>query len=91
MIKPIPLLKDSPKVIEVIDSELTYQNQTPPERADNKDYGVAGQIVALLDYTDEARKNWTRSNNEIEALHSLRKCAAIAIRALILYGAFPRE
>jgi len=84
----IPLLSECPTVIAAIDSELEYQNLLT--RTDGKDHGVAGQLVALNTFARKANDAWTNSAGEDAALHALRKCATIAIRALILYGVSAR-
>jgi len=84
----IPLLSECPTVIAAIDSELEYQNLLT--RTDGKDHGVAGQLVTLERYARKANDAWTDNAGENEALHALRKCATIAIRALILYGVSAR-
>jgi hypothetical protein len=74
-------------IIRAIDGELNYQNNMSPLRATpGQDNGVAGQLVTLQDYTSRAMAAWTQNPSDDPALDVLRKCAAIAIRALILYG-----
>jgi len=90
MKQPIPLLSDCPSVIAAIDSELEYQNLLTSNRTDGKDHGVAGQLVTLERYVRKANDAWTDSAGEDDALHALRKCATIVIRALILYGVSAR-
>lgn len=89
--KTSDILSERPDVVECIDSELEYQNLIAEQWADSEDNGVAGQILTLEEYTQEARKSWVRNSGEQEALKNLRKCAAIAIRALINYGALNRS
>lgn len=80
-------VKLTPEVIQAIDEELAYTASLPEEgRADHKDHGIEGQIVTLSTYTRQAQDAWTKNSGEEPALHELRKCAAIALRALILYG-----
>ena len=80
------------EVIGAINGELAYQASLHDRgRADTTDHGVAGQLVTLNVYADEANRAWVRNNNNGPALDALRKVAAIAIRALILYGCPQRE
>lgn len=82
--KPLSQRKD---VIEAIDGELEYQSTLMDrDRADYTDNGVAGQLVTLQDYTSRAMAAWTQNAGDEQALDVLRKCAAIAVRALICYG-----
>lgn len=77
----------SEQVIEAINGELSYQ-ATLQElgRADEEDHGVSGQLVTLEAYTRKAIDAWVHSSGEQEALDTLRKVAAIAVRALEMYG-----
>jgi hypothetical protein len=82
----------TPRVIAAINGELRYQSSLPDSgRADRTDHGVAGQLVTLEDYTRKATTAWVQSNGDQEALNALRKIAAIACRALVLYGCPTRE
>lgn len=90
MRKPIPLLSDSPVVIAAIDSELAYHNRLGANRTDDTDHGVAGQIVTLNALNNKLTEAWYGNAGEDEALHILRKIAASATRALILYGVSAR-
>ena len=85
--KKLPVITVSPAVIEAINEELLYQsNLEGSGRADAVDHGVAGQLVTLNVYTQEANVAWTKSAGDEKALDALRKVAAIAIRALEQYG-----
>jgi len=93
-----PKLSQCPRVISSLDHELEYINSLPERRlengeprADHEDHGVAGQLVTLSVYARKAQEAWVASGGEMAALDNLRKCAAICIRALILYGCPPRE
>lgn len=84
-------------VLKAIDDELTYINfladsnyEKWPNRTDKEDHGVAGQLVTLSRYVRKAEDAWADNPGNRAALDELRKCAAIAIRALILYGCPPR-
>ena len=81
----------TPEVINGINQELAYQNEMASTgRADTHDNGLAGQLVALGTHADKARDAWTQSSGNEEALNQLRKCAAIAVRALVRFGCPPR-
>lgn len=89
--KTIPI-KMSSTVIEAINGELQYQATLMDQgRADNTDYGVEGQLTTLAVYTRRAQEAWTDNATSEQALDVLRKVAAIAVRALELYGCPRRE
>jgi len=86
---PNPAL--TPEVIEAINSELQYQNSfADTDRSDGKDHGVVGQLVTLAVYARKAEEAWVHGADEVKTLQALRKVAAIACRAMLLYGAHPR-
>lgn len=77
----------TPEVIAALNEELAYQNKMAGgKRADAKDNGVCGQVLALETYAAKARDAWTLNKGDAAALSELRKCAAIAIRALVRHG-----
>lgn len=79
-------------VIDAINEELAYQSTLQGSgRADAESHGVAGQLVTLNVYTQEANVAWTKKAGNDAALDALRKVAAIAIRALEEYGCPRRE
>lgn len=74
-------------VVRLIQEELSYQDSMAgTDRANTGDNGVAGQLVILERYTRKAVDAWTDNAGDENALHELRKVAAIAIRALVCYG-----
>ncbi len=86
---PITISDD---VIDAINEELAYQSTLPGSgRADALPHGVAGQLVTLSVYTQEALTAWTKNAGDEAALNSLRKVAAIAIRALVEHGCPRRQ
>ena len=77
----------TPRVIRVINEELAYTATLSAQgRSDKVYYGVAGQILTLQSYARRANAVWVQNPGNNDALHELRKCASIAIRALILEG-----
>jgi hypothetical protein len=85
--KKLPEIFITPEVLDAINDELAYQTTLAGSgRADAEDHGVAGQLVTLKVYTDEALIAWTKNPGDEAALNALRKVAAIAIRALVQYG-----
>ena len=83
----LPNIEMSPEVIEAINEELSYQSTLQGTgRADAREHGVEGQLVTLDVYANEAKVAWAKSAGDEAALDSLRKCAAICIRALEQYG-----
>ena len=82
----------TPEVIDAISDELEYQSTlagTP--RADTTDHGLAGKILTLEELAALARKAWYGSGDKTEALDIVRKIAATACRAMILYGCQKRN
>jgi hypothetical protein len=84
--KKSPLLSTCGDVVGAIDDELRYQNNLPACRADDLDHGVSGQLVTLQALGIKANEAWYSNHGEEEALDIIRKIAATAVRALILYG-----
>ena len=83
----LPEIKMSQDVIDAINEELAYQSTLQGSgRADAVNHGVAGQLVTLNVYTNEANIAWAKTAGDEAALDALRKVAAIAVRALIQYG-----
>ena len=80
------------EVIQAINEELEYQNNMHnTDRANTSDNGLAGQVVTLQHYAQDAITSWTLSNNDTPCLNNMRKIAATAIRALIRFGCPRRE
>jgi len=81
----------SQDVIDAINSELEYQNSfADTDRSDGLDHGVVGQLTTLRVYMRKAEEAWVHGADEEKTLRALRKVAAIACRAMLLYGAHPR-
>lgn len=79
------------EVVDCINLELEYQNQmVGTDRADTKDHGLPGQILTLQTYARRANDAWTNNGGEMQALHEIRKCAAIAVRAMVRFGCVNR-
>ena len=77
----------SDAVKAALETELEYiDNLSLTTKADTKDHGVEGQLLALKVYADRAVAAWVENAGSEEALHELRKCAGLSIRALELYG-----
>lgn len=73
--------------IDGINEELAYTETLHEKgRADGIDYGTEGQLLTLKVYTDKAIAAWVNNPSPEQALHELRKVAAIAARALIRDG-----
>ncbi len=72
------------EVIDAINEELEYVSTLRAQgRSDTVHYGTAGQILTLQEYSQRALNAWVTNPGEDQSLHELRKCAAIAIRALL--------
>lgn len=81
------ILTLTPAVVDALNEELEYQaGRAAAGRTDGVHYGTPGQILTLLEYTQRALIDWVQNPGEDAALHTLRKCAAIAIRALLTEG-----
>ena len=80
-------IKLTAEVITALNEELEYQNSMAgTDRADERDNGLAGQLVTLGTYADRARDAWSGTKGDTQALGELRKVAAIACRALLRFG-----
>lgn len=82
----------TPEVIAALNEELAYQNRmagTP--RASTRDNGVCGQVLTLVALTNETAQTWQKTPGDEATLNMLRKCAAVAIRALVNYGCPRRQ
>ena len=81
------VLRMTTEVIDAIDEELEYvATLVSLGRSDAIDHGVEGQLLTLSTYTRKAVDAWVNNRSSDQALHELRKCAAIAVRALIIAG-----
>lgn len=90
--KKLPEISITPEVIEAINEELVYQSTLQGSgRADAVVHGVAGQLVALGVYFNEANIAWTKNAGDEAALDALRKVVAIGVRALVQYGCPKRK
>ena len=77
----------TPEVIEAINEELAYTaGLSEMGRADTVHYGTLGQLLTLEAYVEKARNAWVMNPGTDAVLDQLRKCAAIAIRALLTDG-----
>ena len=86
------VMKLTPLVIDCIDEELEYVATLAEQgRSDTFHYGTAGQLLTLESYARKAREAWVNNPSDTQALHELRKCAAIAIRALLTEGCPARK
>ena len=82
----------TPLVIDRIDEELEYiATLNEQGRSDGLHHGTAGQLLTLEVYARKAREAWVNNPSDTQALHELRKCAAIAIRALLTEGCPQRK
>lgn len=84
-------LQMSQVTIDAINGELAYQANMPITRADDQNHGLAGQLVALGVYTNEAQVLWAKNPGDVQALDIMRKVAAIAVRAMEEHGVVCRE
>ena len=81
------VMQITPEVVTAINEELAYTASLADlGRSDTVHYGTAGQVLTLQAYAQEALTDWVTNPGADAALHTLRKCAAIAIRALLTEG-----
>lgn len=81
------VLQITPEVVTAINEELAYvATLSQIGRSDTVHYGTAGQVLTLSEYSAQAVEDWVTNPGNDAALHTLRKCAAIAIRALLTEG-----
>ncbi len=74
----------TPEVIDAINGELAYTGSLVSlGRADEYHYGTEGQLLTLNTYARKAIDAWVNNATDEQALVELRKCASIAIRALL--------
>lgn len=69
-----------------IRNELWYQDTLPRRTLDSEAQDVPGYLTLLRVYLREAEEAWARNPGDVLALHSLRKIAAIAVRAMVHCG-----
>jgi hypothetical protein len=82
----------SDRVIDAINDELHYISTLNAQgRSDETHHGTAGQLLTLKVYVDKAIAAWVLNPGDKAALDELRKCAAIAVRAMITEGTVFRE
>ena len=85
-------LRITSQVIQAINEELDYVGTLSEQgRSDKQHHGAAGQLLTLKVYTDKAIVAWVNNPGNAEALHQLRKCAAIAVRAMLTEGCLKRS
>jgi len=77
-------------VYEVIDGERDYQNNLPSDRTDNSEKTVGDYLTMLESYRRRASDAWTDNAGTQDALHVIRKIAAIAVRCMEEHGAYRR-
>lgn len=72
---------------KAIDSERLYQDQfySPENKLSHGDY-----LALLQTYLNRAYNEWQPINGESKVLHSFRKIAAIAVKAMEEHGAVSR-
>ncbi len=81
------VMKLTPEVIDAINEELAYTATLVDQgRSDATHYGTEGQLLTLNTYSRAAIDAWVTNPSDNQALDQLRKCAAIAIRALLTEG-----
>lgn len=91
--------EDFDKACRAIWTELEYQNTLPIRTADEAS-DVPGFLTLLRRYLSKVENGWADNAGEVqedgtiqvtEALHGLRKLAAIAVRAMLYNGVRSRH
>ena len=78
--------------VTAINEELAYVATLVDQgRSDDTNYGLPGQLLTLQTYARKALDAWVENPGQDEALHQLRKVAAIAVRGLETEGCPRRE
>ncbi len=81
------VLQITTEVVTAINEELAYTATLQEQgRSDAVHYGTEGQLLTLNTYARKAIDAWVNNPSDEQALHQLRKCAAIAVRALLTEG-----
>lgn len=70
-----------------IDSERDYQDALSSDRTDGSQHTVGDYTVMLQHYQQELVKAWTMNAGVDQALHVMRKIAAIAVHCMEDHGA----
>ena len=80
-------------VYRVIDGERAYQDaQRGTAKTDRPlPHPVAAELLMLERYIGHARTAWVDNPGDLDALHQVRKVAAIAVRCLEVHGAPKRS
>ncbi len=85
-------IRATAEVVKAINEELAYTATLSAQgRSDEVYYGLPGQLLTLQRYARKALDAWVDNPGNDEALHELRKVAAIAVRGLVLEGCPRRE
>lgn len=79
------------RVYDVIDGERDYQNSLGPDRTDGTDRTVGDYLTMFEHYRKKAVYDWASNPSNEQALHQIRKLAAIAVRCMEEHGAPERE
>ncbi len=78
--------------ISAINDELHYVSTLNTQgRSDETHHGITGQLLTLKVYVDKALAAWVLNPGDEAALHELRKCAAVAVRAMVTEGTVFRK
>jgi hypothetical protein len=76
-------------IYDVIDGERDYQDEQ--WSATDRDLTPGEFIILFEEYVAKARAAWVKKHGDRAAVDSFRKLAAIAVRAMEMHGALPRE
>lgn len=74
------------QVYKAIDGERDYQDSLGPDRTDGSVKSVGDYITMLNTYQRRATDAWTNIPGNRQALHEIRKIAAIAVRCMEEHG-----
>jgi hypothetical protein len=79
------------QIYAAIDGERDYQNALGGDRTNGTQLGVSGCLTLLSTYLRKAQDAWTDNPSDTQALHEIRKLAAICVRAMEEHGAPERR
>ena len=75
------------EVFAVIDSERNYQDGLDHTRTDGCAKGVGDYLSLIRTYLRQAEDKYAFNPGNVEALHSIRKIAGIAVACMEQHGA----
>jgi hypothetical protein len=79
-------------VYKLIDGEREYQNNLWPSHEEAPQLTIGEFVLMLEEYANQARKEWiVEKRPEQKTMAVIRKIGGIAVRAMEIHGAPPRN